>query len=58
MLFRSGLMLGSIYAVIMGPETLDVPQPAMTLQTFDILFFLIGGAVIFGMQMLKGKKEA
>lgn len=53
-----GLMLGSIYAVIMGPETLDVPQPAMTLQTFDILFFLIGGAVIFGMQMLKGKKEA
>ena len=51
-------MLGSIYAVIMGPETLDVPQPAMTLQTFDILFFLIGGAVIFGMQMLKGKKEA
>ncbi len=53
-----GLMLGSIYAVIMGPETLDVPQPAMTLQTFDILFFLIGGAVIFGMQLLKGKKEA
>lgn len=53
-----GLMLGSIYAVVKGPETLEVPQPAMTFGTFNFLFFLIGGAVIFGMQLLKGKKEA
>lgn len=53
-----GLMVGSIYAVIMGPTTLDVPQPAMTLGTFKPLLFLVGGAIIFGMQMLKGKKEA
>lgn len=52
-----GLMLGSIYAVIMGPATLDVPQPAMTFETFHVLFFFIGGAIILGMQMLKGKKE-
>lgn len=52
-----GLMLGSIYAVIMGPTTLDVPQPAMTLKTFQVLFFIIGGVIILGMQMLKGKKE-
>ena len=51
-------MLGSIYAVVKGPETLEVPQPAMTFGPVNFLFFLIGGAVIFGMQLLKGKKEA
>ncbi len=52
-----GLMLGSIYAVIMGPTTLDVPQAAMGIGEFSILFFVIGGAVILGMQKLKGLKE-
>lgn len=51
-----GLMLGSIYAVIMGPTTLDVPQPAMTFETFNILFFVIGAVIIIGMQVLKGRK--
>lgn len=53
-----GLMIGSIYAVIMGPETLDVPQPAMSFSTFNILFFIIGGIIILGMQKLKVNKEA
>lgn len=53
-----GLMIGSIYAVIMGPTTLDVPQEAMSLSTFNIIFFVIGGVIILGMQLLKGKKEA
>lgn len=52
-----GLMLGSIYAVIMGPTTLDVPQPAMGLKEFNILFFVIGGVVILGMQKLKDIKK-
>ena len=46
-------MIGSIYAVIMGPTTLEVPQAAMGLQQFSILFFVIGGVVIVGMQLLK-----
>lgn len=53
-----GLMVGSIYAVIMGPATLDVPQAPLSWQTFNWLFFLIGGAVIAGMQFMKNKKEA
>lgn len=53
-----GLMVGSIYAVVMGPTTLDVPQDAMSLSTFNIIFFVIGGVIILGMQLLKGKKEA
>ena len=52
-----GMMLGSIYAVIMGPTTLDVPQPAMGFGEFNIIFFLIGGVVILGMQKLKTIKE-
>lgn len=53
-----GLMIGSIYAVVMGPTTLDIPQPAMTIHEFSILFFVIGGAVILGLQKLKSVKEA
>lgn len=52
-----GLMLGSIYAVIMGPTTLDVPQEAMGWKEFKIIFFIIGGVVIIGMQKLKNIKE-
>lgn len=52
-----GLMLGSIYAVIMGPTTLDTPQAAMGFGDFSILFFLIGGVVILGMQKMKSAKE-
>lgn len=53
-----GLMMGSIYAVIMGPTTLDTPQAAMGPGEFNLIFFVIGGLVIFGMQKLKGIKEA
>lgn len=52
-----GLMLGSIYAVVMGPTTLDTPQAAMGIHEFNILFFVIGGVIILGMQMLKGRKS-
>lgn len=54
MYFIIGMMLGSFYAIIMGPESLkDNPQPAMTLSTFRPLFFVIGGVIIFGLQVLK-----
>ena len=51
-----GLMLGSLYAVVMGPTTLETPQAAMTIHEFNILFFIIGGVVILGMQKLKNIK--
>lgn len=52
-----GLMVGSLYAIVMGPTTLDTPQPAMDAHTFSILFFIIGGVVIVGLQMLKKVME-
>lgn len=48
-----GLMLGSLYAIVIGPTTLSVPQPAMTISTFSPLFFIIGGVIIVGLQMLR-----
>lgn len=48
-----GLMVGSLYAIIRGPESLDTPQPMMDIHTFSIIFFIIGIAVISGLQLLK-----
>ena len=48
-----GLMFGSLYAIVMGPESLDNPVPAMTFDTFSIVFFFIGIAVIALLQVLK-----
>ena len=48
-----GLMIGSLYAIVMGPTTLEVPQSAMGISTFSILFFFIGGIMILGLQLLK-----
>lgn len=52
-----GLMTGSLYAIILGPTTLDVPQPAVSFNTFSILFFVIGGIVILGLQKFKQVTE-
>jgi putative membrane protein len=53
-----GLMIGALYAIAMGPTTLDVPQPAMTISTFHPLFFLLGGVILFALQKLKALSEA
>lgn len=55
--FIIGLMIGSIYAVFMGPTTLEVPKAAMNLSSFSFLFFIIGGALILGLQRLKSYLE-
>lgn len=49
-----GMMLGSFYAIIMGPTSLkDNPKEALSLDTFSIPFFIIGCIVIIGIQVLK-----
>lgn len=48
-----GMMIGSIYAIIMGPTTLDNPVEMLTLETFDIIFFIIGCITIIGLEGLK-----
>lgn len=53
MYFILGLMIGSLYAVFMGPTTLNVPMPSMSFKTFNFLFFLIGGLIILLLDSLK-----
>ena len=47
------MMLGSLYAIIVGPTTLKVPQHAMTLSDFHVLWFVLGIAVMLGLEALK-----
>lgn len=47
------MMLGSLYAIIAGPTTLKVPQHAMTLSDFHVLWFVLGIAVMLGLEALK-----
>ena len=48
-----GLMIGSIYAVIMGPLSLEVPHSPMNLESFNIIFFVIGCILVPALEMLK-----
>ena len=48
-----GMMIGSLYAIVMGPTTLSEPKDPLSLSTFSILLFLIGAVLVLGMQKLK-----
>jgi len=52
-----GLMIGSIYSIIMGPTTLEIPNAAMNFKSFSIIFFIIGGLVVLGLQKAKKINE-
>ena len=51
-----GLMIGSLYAIVMGPVSLD--KSALSLDTFSILGFLLGGVIIFLLEFIKVKIDA
>lgn len=57
--FIIGMMFGSLYSIIMGPTTLkdesgvNLGNSRLTWNKFSILFFVIGGIVIFGLQFMK-----
>ena len=48
-----GMMIGSLFAITQGPLTLDIPQAPLSLETFSIIFFLIGGVIVVGLQALQ-----
>ncbi len=55
--FIIGMMIGSLYAIVNGATTLKEPKVALSLSTFSIVFFIIGGVIIFGLQKLKSISE-
>lgn len=48
--FILGLMIGSFYAIIMGPTTLEVPKDPISFSSFSVIFFIIGGLIIYGLE--------
>ncbi|MDE6004756.1 MAG: DUF368 domain-containing protein [Oscillospiraceae bacterium] len=61
--FIIGMMLGSLYSVIMGPTTLtdenkiSLGLEPLSFSSFHILFFIIGGVIIIGLQVLGSMKS-
>ncbi len=58
--FIIGMMVGSFYAIIMGPTAISHPVDPLTWQSFGFVFFVAGGIIILGLQALKNvfeKKE-
>ena len=48
-----GMMVGSFYAIVMGPATLEVPLQPLGFDTFHIPACIAGIALVLGMQLLK-----
>ena len=55
--FIIGMMIGSLYAIVMGPTTLEHTKPAMTVGTFHAIFFVIGIVIIFALERIKAISE-
>ena len=55
--FVIGMMIGSLYAIVMGPTTLENTKAAMTLHTFHPIFFIIGIVIVFGLEKIKAIAE-
>ena len=53
-----GLMIGSLYAIIMGPTTLDTPQAPLSFSNFKIIGFVLGILILIGLEWGKHKIAA
>ena len=58
--FILGMMVTSIYAIVMGPTTLEVPQAPLSFSSFSLPACIIGAALVAGMQAVKihGTKQS
>ena len=52
-----GLMFGSLYAIAMGPASLDAPQPPLDAATLNIPALIAGAAVVLLLAAKKNKSE-
>ena len=52
-----GMMVGSFYAIIQGPTTLEVPMAAMDLAHFHWIACVIGMALVVGLEIVKEDRE-
>lgn len=50
-----GMMIGSFYAIVMGPTTLEISQAPLSFNSFQPVACIVGVALVLGMQWLKEK---
>ncbi len=52
-----GLLIGSLYAISKGAETLSKPLPALGLETFSVVFFILGILIMVLLHWLKRRAQ-
>ncbi|WP_330594927.1 hypothetical protein [Roseburia yibonii] len=52
------MMIGSFYAIKMGPTTLETVQPALGFANFNLIAAVIGVAMVLGMQVVKERSAS
>lgn len=52
-----GMMIGSLYAIGMGPTTLEIPQAPLDIDNFSFIPAIMGALLVFGMQKIKERNE-
>ncbi|WAW15741.1 DUF368 domain-containing protein [Peptostreptococcus equinus] len=55
--FIIGLTAGSVYAIMNGPTTMEIPREALSLENFSISFFLVGICLIISLELSKVYKS-
>lgn len=48
-----GMMIASLFSIVMGPTTLEEPLKMLTFKTFDILFFILGIIIISLLEIIR-----
>ncbi|MBU3107539.1 hypothetical protein [Clostridium gasigenes] len=54
-------MIGSVYAIVRGPTSLEALLKPMSLSSFSVMYFIAGGVFIFSLEKIKTileKKES
>ena len=52
-----GLMVGSLYAIVYGPGSLDTPMPPLAPASFQIIGFLLGMGILLSLEGMKKTME-
>lgn len=52
-----GMMIGSFYAILQGPTTLELPKATMNLSNFQPIACIIGVSLVIGMHKVKERSE-
>lgn len=52
-----GMMIGSFYAIVMGPTTLEMPKEALGFGNFNMIAAAAGVTLVLGIQMIKERSE-